>query len=274
MRSTRIYLIAVFVLSLFLALACTSCGHSNVTAVLDAESRFALGKKKFVGHDYLEAINEFEVIRLQFPGSIIADSAQYYLGECHYQQEEYLLAAEEYQTLRRNMPASSLVPLAQYKIAMCYFNLSPGSSLDQAYTKRAIDEFQTFIEYYPTNDLVKDAEQKISELNSRLARKLYESGELYMKLENYKAAIIYFDLVAEKYHDTRYAELALLKKVEALIGRKKYDQARTEIDKFFDKYPSSSSRGDAETLRKNIDDHLKSNSAIILPNRGSGAALS
>jgi len=178
-----------------LALISLSCGHSSVTAILNAEDRYALGKQKYLSHDYLEAINEFEVIRLQFPGSSIADSAQYYLGECHFQQEEFLLAAEEYQTLRRTMPASPLVPIAQYKIALCYFNLSPNSPLDQEYTTRAIDEFQTFIEYYPTNDLVKDAETKINDLNTKLARKLFETGQLYMKMSYYSAAISSYNLV-------------------------------------------------------------------------------
>jgi outer membrane protein assembly factor BamD len=254
-------LIAVWIL---LALIDIACGHTSVTAILSAEDRFALGKMKYNNRDFLEAINEFEVVRLQFPGSTIADSAQYYLGECHYQQDEFLLAAEEYQTLRRNMPASSLVPLAQYKIALCYYNLSPKAPLDQSYTRRAIDEFQAFIEYYPNNELLKDAETKIVELNSKLAQKLFESGQLYLKMNNSKGALIYYDLVIEKYHDTPFAELALLGKVKALIARKRYDEAKSEIEKYFDKYPSSSNRRDAEMLQKDIEDHLKSKSAIIL----------
>ena len=59
------------------------------------------------------------------------------------------------------MPASPLVPLAQYKIGLCYYRLSPQSSLDQVYTSRAIEEFQTFIEYYPKDEHVADAEAKI-----------------------------------------------------------------------------------------------------------------
>ena len=250
------------------------CGHTDVTAVLDAEGHFALGKKKFLDKDYLEAISEFEVIRLQYPGSVIADSAQYYLGECHFYQDEFLLAAEEYQTLRRNMPASPLVPLAQYKIAMCYYNLSPKSSLDQSYTKRAIDEFQTFIEYYPKSDLVKGAEEKITELNTKLAKKIFDSGILYMKLDDYASATLYFNLVIEKYHDTPYAELAQLNKVRTLVARKKYAEARTEIEKYFDKYPSTANRGDADALRKDIDDHLKSDSAVIDYSRLSGEQFS
>src|SRR5205823_10031396 len=103
------------------------------------------------------------------------------------------------------------------KIAMCYYRLSPNSWLDQTYTTKAIDAFQNFIDYNPTHQLVHDAEEKIKELNSRLAKKLYEGGLLYMKLEYYASAMKYFDAVIEKYHDTPYAEPAHLGKVRALV---------------------------------------------------------
>jgi outer membrane protein assembly factor BamD len=239
------------------AFVVASCGSSNVMQNLPAEERFELGKKKFASGDYLEAISEFEIVKLQFPGSSVADDAQFYLGECHYNQEEYLLAAEEYQALKRNMPASSFVPQAQFKIGLCYYNLSPPPPLDQTYTVRAIDEFQSFIEYNPTSELVHDAEAKIKELNTRLAKKLFDSAELYVKLEYYPSATIYYNSVVEKFYDSPYAEPALLGKAKALVSRKRYDEAKQEVDKFLQKYPESSLKNEAQTLRDNIEEHLK-----------------
>jgi outer membrane protein assembly factor BamD len=151
--------------------------------------------------------------------------------------------------------------MAQYKTALCYYQLAPQSLLDQKYTNRAIDEFQAFIEYYPTNDLAKDAAAKIQELNGRLARKDFETAELYMKLEYYRAAAYYYNGVFEKYHDTPYGEQALLGKVRALLARKHYDEAKPDIDKFFERYPNSQYKGDAESLQKEIQDNLKTKSA-------------
>src|SRR6266481_5254956 len=112
------------VLSGIIAALSSGCGSSAPQQSLSAEQRFRQGKMKFDRGDYLEAINDFEIIRLQFPGSKVADSAQYQLGESHFRMEEYLLAAEEYQALKRNMPASPLVPMAQYKVGLCYYSLS------------------------------------------------------------------------------------------------------------------------------------------------------
>lgn len=255
-------LLGLFALAAVVATLLSSCGSSGVTQSLSAEERNALGMKQFNDGDYLEAINDFQIVKLQFPGSRVADTAQYYLGECYFKREEYLLAAGEYQTLKRNFPASKLAPQAQYQIGLCYYHLSPKSALDQKYTDRAIDELQAFIEYNPTNPLVKDAEEKIQELNTRLAKKLYDIADVYMTMEYYRSAAIYFEAVIEKYHDTPYAEPALLGEVKALVARRHYEEARKEIGKFLDRYPNSDRRGEAEALKNDIDDHLTGGSSV------------
>ena len=264
-RSILHYLSLLLIISIL-----SSCGGSDVTYNLTPEEYFERGKMKFDEGSYLEAINDFEVVKIQFMGSGVADDAQYYLAECHFQRGEYLLAAEEYKALKRNMSVSSFIPIAQYKIGLSYYQLSPKSSLDQRFTLQAINEFQTFIEYNPTHELVPDAEAKIKELNSRLAQKLYDTAVLYMKMEYYKAAIRYFSLVIEKYHDTPFAEPALLKKVQALVARKKFDDAKPEIIRFLEKYTHSQFKNEAESLRKEIEKNLQKNSAafksVISPN--------
>lgn len=251
----------MIILSLAGAFFLNSCSSSNVTQNLSAVERFELGKAKFNNGDYLDAVTEFNIVKLQFSGSSVADSAQYYLAECHFKREEYILAGEEYRSVKRNYPSSPLVPIAQYKTGLCFYMLSPKSLLDQKYTLKAIDEFQAFIEYYPTNESAKYAAEKIQELNSRLAQKDFEAAELYMKLEYYKAATYYYNSVFEKYHDTPYGEPALLGKVKSLVARKHYDEAKPDIDKFLDRYPNSRFKNEAESLQKEIDDHLKTKSA-------------
>lgn len=155
--------------------------------------------------------------------------------------------------LLRTMPSSPYVARARFQRATCFFELSPKSHLDQDYSKKAIDEYQAFIEYHPTDTLVSVAEKRISELDTKLAKKDYENGITYMYMEYYKAATFYFDLVLEKYHDTQYAEPALFKKAEALTNRKKYSDAKEAIDRFLQKYPFSKMKSDAEKLRSTID---------------------
>src|SRR5512132_1219779 len=205
-------------------------GSEQATTTMSVEERFAHAKALFDDKDYLEAINEFTVITLQYQGSAHAADAQFYLGECRFQRGEYLLASFEYGIVKRNYPASPRVAEAQYKLALSYYMLSPRSSLDPQYTRKAIDEFQQFVEYYPSSPLVSDADAKIKELTNRMAKKQYETARLYTTMEYVKAALVYYDDVIDRYHDTEYAPLAYLDKTEVLLSRHRYREARETLD--------------------------------------------
>jgi outer membrane protein assembly factor BamD len=241
-----------------LAALLAGCGPSQETATLTPEQRFAKAKALFDDRDYLEAINEFTVITLQYQGSAYSADAQYYIAESRFERGEYLLASFEYSVVKRNYPASARVADATYKSALSYYMLSPRSRLDQQYTKKAVDEFQSFVEYYPTHPLAADAAQKIKELTNRLAKKQYETARLYATMEYYKAAILSYDVIIEKYHDTEFAPLSVLDKVEILFSRKRYAEAHTEVHNFLTKFPNSVLRARAEALNQKIDEHLQS----------------
>jgi outer membrane protein assembly factor BamD len=229
------------------------CGGSETTTTISAEERFRKAKSLFDDEDFLPAINEFTIITLQHQGSAYADSAQFFLAECRFHRGEYLVAASEYGYLRRSYPASGLGSKAQYKLALSYYNLSPKSMLDQQYTRKAIDEFQSYREYYPTDEHAEDADAKIMELNTRLAQKAYETAQLYETMEYNKASLFYYDDIIEKYHDTQYAPLAYLAKAELLITRKKYEEAQTTLQKFNDRFPNSVLKSRADKLKMRID---------------------
>jgi outer membrane protein assembly factor BamD len=220
------------------------------------EERFAEAKALFDNGDYLEARQQFELIRVQYPGTAVSAEAQYYLAECHYMRGEYLLAAYEFNEFLRFYLSNQKAPDARFKVAMSNYSQSPDWSLDQKNTLLAIEAFQTFIEYYPTHRLVPEAEGKIKELKNKLAKKQYETGILYMKMEDYKAALTYFDELLDKYYDSDYAGLAQLKKVEVQIARKRYGEAKFELDKFLVKYPDSTLKDDAEKMRSEIESKI------------------
>jgi len=252
-RSRQIHLCGLCLILLALA----GCGDSEESVLpLKAEERFKLGMAKFDNGDYVEALEDFKIVTLQFQGTKFADQAQFYMGECHYLREEFVLAAYEYDLLIRTMPSSSLIIRARYRRAMCYYNLSPNPYLDQDYTRKAIDEFQAFIEYSPTDSLVPTAELKIAELNEKLATKEYLNGMTYMHQEYYKAAISCFEYVIDKYHDTPVAEQAHFMRAQALYLRKKYRDAQTEIEDYLRRYPNSERAGDAQRLKANILDKI------------------
>jgi outer membrane protein assembly factor BamD len=252
----RVSHIGIAMVLIVAALLVAGCSSKEATVEMTLEQRYEAAMKLFNDGDYREAIDAFRIITLQFQGSALADDAQYYLAESHYCAGEYVLAAYEFETLYKTMPTSEYVPRARFERALCYFELSPKASLDQDYTRKAIDEFQAFIEYYPTDPRVPEAEAKIAELNTKLAKKMYDSAVIYMKMEYYRSAAVYFDLVLERYHDTQYAEPALLAKAEALAARKQYEEARESLELYLERYPQSPERSDAESLLNSVKEAL------------------
>jgi outer membrane protein assembly factor BamD len=245
-------IVSFLITALAFTLGSWGCSSTKEVEQMSVEKRFEHAMKLFDDQSYLEAYEEFRIVTLQFQGSAVADDAQFHMGECRYRREEYVLAAYEYDVLIRTMPTSKFVSRSRYERAMCYYRLSPASYLDQTYTKQAIDEFQSFIEYSPTDTLATQADAKINELNTKLARKEYENGMTYIHMEYYKSAFTCFEGVTEKYHDTQFAELAQYKKAEVQLLRKHVPEAKTEIEKFLTKYPTSSLKADAEDLQKKI----------------------
>jgi len=244
--------LSILVFSLLLFAPITGCTSEEAERQMPAAERFALGMELFNDEDYLQAIEEFKVVTLQYQATAFADDAQFYMAESRMAREEFILAAFEYDILLRTMPTSEFVSRARFQRATCYYNMSPSSRLDQENSRKAIDEYQAFIEYHPTDSLATVAEQRITEMNTKLAQKDFDNGMTYLRLEYNKAAVYYFDLVLEKYHDTPYAEPALLRKAQAQVARKRYAEAKEALDRFREKYPNSTLGSDAEALQADV----------------------
>mgnify|MGYP003329957219 CR=1 FL=1 len=84
--------------------------------------------------------------------------------------------------------------------------MSPKYFRDQTYSEKAIEKLQEFIDDYPNSDKREKAQEDILILRDKLSHKAYESGILYMKMEEYKAAILAFKQVTDLYYDTDFVE--------------------------------------------------------------------
>lgn len=248
---------SIYFLSILLsALLIEGCSSLKDTANLTSDEKFAYAMSLYNDEDYEEAVNEFQAIILQYPGSSIVDDAQFYLAETRFRREEFILAAYEYSKLISNMPASEFVKNAQFQLAECYYQLSPDYTLDQRYSLKAIEEYQAFIDFFPLDERVNAADQKIKELNEKLALKEFNTAEIYSKMDYSNAAILYYSNVLESYHDTKFAPLASYKKILILINRDRNNEALTEINRFLQKYPEDENYAEVEKLKTSIETSL------------------
>lgn len=228
-------------LCVLFSLGLASCSSSGSKRILsdNPESAYALAKSSYDKKDYLDAIDEFSVIKLRYSGSNVIDKTIFYLGMSYYKNEEYILAVYEFETLLKSYPTSKLTEDATFYTAMCYYNLSPDYSLDQSYTKFAITAFQDYVELYPDSKNRAQAEAKMKELKNKLAYKALKNAEMYYDLGSYKSSLVYYDYVLNEFFDSEYADDALYGKIQALIKKKQLKEASAEIERFEKRFPGS-----------------------------------
>jgi len=232
------------------------CGGYKIKPDTTAEDRLTLAKRMFGNKDYQDAQNQFKILTLNYPGATFVDEAQFYLAESHFALKEYIIASDEYKRLARLYPKSQYLDDALYKIAMSDFKLSPKPALDQKYTVSAMENFQRFIEDFPNSELAAEAEKNLNVCRAKLAEKDFNAGELYRKLDDTHAALVYYNSVLERYYDTRFAHDALYWKGECLYTLKRRDEALQAFHELLAKYPKSKYRERTSERLKDIEAEL------------------
>tara|TARA_B100000315_G_C14595987_1_gene599348 strand:+ start:5345 stop:6118 length:774 start_codon:yes stop_codon:yes gene_type:complete len=208
------------------------CSGSNVDLTVDdILERYEKGLKYFEKKKFFRAQEEFEYVLLRGRHTDKADDAQYYLAESYFFNKEYLTAIVEYDRLIRMMGTqTNYLELSRYRICQCYAEESPKYYHDQSHTDKAIEKFQEFIEDFPESEYVEDAEEMIQVLRAKLAKKVYESAYLYVKLQEYESAIIYLNSLLDTYYDTSWADEGRLLYVQLYLKLGKIDEAREYLN--------------------------------------------
>ncbi len=208
--------------------------------------------------DYEKASILFEELQAAYRGSDRAKEIAYYYAQAKFKYGFYTVAAYYFEQYARLYPADPRTPECVYMVAESYYRESAPHYLDQTFTKKAINQFQLFMDTYPYVEQADEAQGRLYELRERLAKKDLEISRLYFNIGNYKAAVTSFKVTLEKFPDSRYreeAELFLFKSAVALAEqsteRRKKNRYLDAIDyynRFIDRYPQSTYLKEAENL--------------------------
>ncbi|MCE1188278.1 MAG: outer membrane protein assembly factor BamD [Ignavibacteria bacterium] len=231
------------------------CAGTVDVTKMDAAARYNYAYNYYKDESFDYAIKEFEAFLLQYPGNEYSDDAQFYLAQSHFQRKEYILAGYEFSKLIKNMPASSFVPESQYMLATCYYKLSPPYPLDQKYTKKAIEELQAFIDIFPSDARVAEAEAKIKEMQLKLAQKEMHSAQIYERMEYYTAAIAYYSKVIENFHDSPFVGEARYHKIKLLVQKNRIREALSEIDLYLAKAPKGEFAAELSKIKSDFENN-------------------
>jgi|GEM_PF-5508434 len=187
-----------------------SCGASKEIGSETAENQFERAKRRYDAGRYLEAIEQFKTLLARFPGSKYAEPATFFLGKSRFESKEYLMAEMEFERIVRDFPRGDYAEEATFMLGMCAYAQRRPAPYDQTATERAILLLTGYVSLYPGGAFLQQAEEKLKECRSLLAKKLQANGELYLKLHLPTAARLSFEEVLEKYEDLNWADWALV----------------------------------------------------------------
>lgn len=266
---------------LCLALPLSSCSSSKPAStaamtVTPAEQRYREATDRIEKKNYDKAIVILESLMFSTRATDLEDDVLNALADSYFKKKEYILAADTYRRLLQQTPDSPYARNAQFQLAMSYEKLSPYHELDQEYTVKAISEFTTYLDQYPSDDFgdaASDADmykklmevdpsnasyrqkyeaamaalssqsparysiQAIPALREKLAHNRYSIARQYARLKKYQAAEIFYDVVVNQYADTKWIEPAWVGKIDMEIKRGNWFEARQTIETFQQLFP-------------------------------------
>ena len=250
-----------------------SCGeYYRVQRSTDPEYKFDFARRAFEKKKYVQAATMLEEIASSFKGSDKAEETIYLLALCHYENKDYISSGDWFRKYYERYPRGKYVEPARFYAGYGYYLDSPEPQLDQSGTIRAIQELQSFLDYFPRSDKVSIAQNAIFELQDKLTLKQLQNAQLYYNLgtymgNNYESAIITAQNAVKNYPYSKYKEeleMLILKsryqEAALSVAEKKTDRFRDVIDEYYsfvNNYPESPYRSEADNILKIAQKHVK-----------------
>ena len=186
--------------ALFVLVLATACGHHNRPAAMPTpltaspktvDSMWSVANALVARKKWNAAIIAFERAELELqPGDHRILLGRMYLGDMYVREGSDLEGVREYRRLSDEFPTDSLAPEALLRAGDAYMKLWRRPDLDPSYGLTAQSTWQELIARYPAAPASKLAEQRINELENRLATKMLWDGKFYVQMKAYDAAII------------------------------------------------------------------------------------
>lgn len=253
-------LVIVFLLAFML----TGCGeYQRVLKSNDPNVKFEYAKRAFDEKKYVQTATLLEDVVQILKGTEKSEEALYLLALANYENKDYQTASTYFSSYYSRYPRGKYTELARFYSGYGYYLDSPDTQLDQSGTIKAIQELQSFLDYFPRSERVSIAQNAIFELQDKLTLKELENAKLYYNLgtylgNNYESAIIVARNAIKEYPYSKYKEeleMLILKsryQIASLsVEEKKIERYRDVIDEYYsfiNNFPDGPNRDEADNI--------------------------
>ncbi len=147
------------------------------------------GTPKIKDNLLLQSITLYEQVYQRMPRTGEGELSYFRIGKAYYHAKDYYMAGYYLGAFTQRFPNSVKAQESLFLSAMCSVNNSPEYKLDQNETELAINNLQQFINRYPDSPLVDSCNTIMDKLRMKIEKKDYESVKLYVKTQDYRAAV-------------------------------------------------------------------------------------
>jgi outer membrane protein assembly factor BamD len=230
----------------------------------DPNAILASGHEYFEQGKYYNAQLLYEQVIPFFRGKAEAEDLFYNYAYTHYNLGDFILSSHYFKSFATSFYNSDKKEECDYMSAYSNYKLSPTSTLDQSYSRKAIDAFQTFINSYPNSERNEDCNALIDELRAKMETKAFAEGNLYYDLKQYNSAIYSFENMLKDYPASKKSEEVRFLIIKAgyeyanksIYNKKaeRFDLVLENIKTFQKKYPKSKFNKEIRSMRKDSDE--------------------
>lgn len=215
MNITKLCIIAIFFSFL---LGCQSDTHEEISQK-EANQLFVDAKKDIAKKRYHNAIENLELIQLNYPQYTEYDQLLYLIAKAQFNHKDYLEAqgnAHEYiisnPTTHHTEEMLFVEAMSQYLVNENWLGdrfLSPRYLRDTSYLEKAKTNFLKFRKKYPSSKYIKDVNKALIKINDVLASEALEIAKYNYVHKAYLGAIQRAELVIKNYPNTKQHDDAL-----------------------------------------------------------------
>ena len=230
----RYSLILLFVLPFL-----TGCGdYNSVMKTADYEYKYEAAKGYYTDGSYRKAAEAFMQVLAILKGTQYGDECLFMLGMSNYRMGDFEAATDYFKKYYQSYPKGHYVELSRYYCAMSHYNCVRDTRLDQTSTMEALNEFSSFLEYYPGTNLKAQTQDMIFNLQDKLVEKEFLSAKMYYDLgtylgnmtssgcSNYESCVV---TAQNALKDYPYASPERKEELSILVLRAKYHLARQSV---------------------------------------------
>jgi outer membrane protein assembly factor BamD len=177
------------ILLIALSLVLVSCATKRPEGSTEAEILYKEAKAMVEKSRFIQATEKLNTLRSQYPYSFYATHAELLQADILFAQENYAEAAAAYILFRDFHPKYEQLGYVVYRISESFYRQLPDTfDRDLSAGMEAIKYFNELLTTYSNTEYVKDAQNRINQIEDMMEKKEIYIADFYFKTKDFSAA--------------------------------------------------------------------------------------